>query len=189
MNDTNPSSSSLWGSLSLRLGVAFVVLLLGVSIAVGFLIDLDRAEVRARSDRAQLRFQGEVLAGTVELRLEQLLGDLQLLAQILPVSEIGRTLTAAAPQPAEVPGPIQGTERLQRILLDFAASRPSYREIRILVLRGGFRELVGVERGPQGPAIASTSDLVGLTAGLDPEAATRGPSVAFAFDRDRKSVV
>ena len=175
------SSSSPWGSLSFRLVAVFVALLIGAAAAVGYLFDRGRAEALAQRDRAQLRLQGELVAGAVDLQLKQLVGDVQLLAHVCPLREI-----RGGPGEDGQGGPGDGglvdlAERLGHALLGFGEARPNYLEIRLLEARDGLRELVGVERDGQGLAVVPSRGLGEAVAGLDLRAASQAPLGAVSL--------
>lgn len=174
MSRPQRSSRSPWGSLNLRLVLVFVALLVGTATGVGYLLDRGRGEALAERDRAQLRLEGELVAGAVTLWLRQLVGDLQLLAQMLPAAEIRPTPSGAAPDASAESTRREWGARVQQVLHTFAGSRPELLDVRLHELRDDAPgELVGVERGPGG--LAGLASQVGYEAvvGLDLRAASR----------------
>ena len=161
------SSRSPWGSLNLRLALVFAALLVGTAAGVAYLSDRGRAAALEERDRAWLQLEGELVAGAVAVRLGQLVGDLQLLARVLPLPDTRPTPGGAAPDAAVESVRAEWVERVRQALLAFAGSRAGLLDVRLHALRNGAPgELVGVEWGPAGlgglPSQAGYEAVVGL---------------------------
>ena len=169
------SSRSPWGSLSLRLALVFAALLVGTAAGVGYLSDRGRAAALAERDRARLQLEGELVAGAVALRLRQLVGDLQLLARMLPpVPHTRPTRSGAVPDVPVESIRAEWVARVRQALLAFAGSRPELLDVRLDELQNDAPgELVGVDWGPGGPAGLPSQVGYEAIVGLDPRAVSR----------------
>jgi C4-dicarboxylate-specific signal transduction histidine kinase len=141
-----PVTSSVWGSLSLRLTAIFIALLITAALAVGYLFDRGRAELLQQRQLEHLRRHAEGSADEVERFIHRLQGDVLFLAHTPPVQGIRRALEGDGKDALGGSSLRQWEERLAQIFLAFAETRPEYFQLRLIGSRDGGRELVRVER-------------------------------------------
>lgn len=137
-------------SLSLRLALFFVPILVAAAVAVGFLFDRGRVEALKARELESLRLHAERVVDEVSRHLDHLRQDTLFLAQTPPVQGIVRTMTTAGRDRPAGSTQAQWSQRLQRIFLAFAETRPEYLQLRLIGARDSGRELVRVERTPEG---------------------------------------
>lgn len=146
-------------SLSLRLGVLFIALLLGAALAVGYLFDRGRTEALQARELDRLRQHGERTAEHIERQVNRLRADALFLAAIPPIQGIRRALEGGGWDAAGGSTLGQWRERLERIFLAFAETRQEYFQLRLIGVQDNGWELVRVERASEGFLVTPAEQL------------------------------
>lgn len=153
MNGTASTAQVRLGSLSLRLIAVFVAILVAGAFAVGYALDRTRSEAMEQRALERLRLHTERGADELEHLVRKLRGDALFLADTPPIQGIRRALEAGGADVAGGSTLGQWQWRLQQIFLSFARARPEYFQLRLIGIGDHGRELVRVERTPQGLAV------------------------------------
>ena len=138
------------GSLSLRLTLYLVAVLMGSTLAMGVLFDGERAKLLEKRELRQLQHHTERIVQEVDRIIGRLRDDLLFLVDTPPVQGLRRAVESGGADPIDRSTVTQWLERLQQIFLTFAVARPGYVQIRLIGVRDEGLELVRVDWTKEG---------------------------------------
>lgn len=153
MHGTASTAQIRSGTLSLRLIAVFVAILVAGAFAVGYVLDRARSEAMEQGALERLQLHAERGTDELEHLVRNLRGDALFLADTPPIQGIRRAIEAGGTDAAGGSTLAQWQGRLQQIFLSFARARPEYFQLRLIGIGDHGRELVRVERTPQGLAV------------------------------------
>ena len=146
MKTNEQAARTGWGSLSLRLSAVFVAGLVAAAFAMGYLFDRELADAAGKRELQHLQLGAERGADELARHVAQLRADVLFLAGTPPVQGIWRAQAGGGMDTVGGSSLGQWKERLERIFLSFAETRPEYFQLRLIGAQDNGRELTRVER-------------------------------------------
>jgi PAS domain S-box-containing protein len=159
MKTNEQAARTGWGSLSLRLSAVFVAGLVAAAFAMGYLFDRELADAAGKRELQHLQLGAERGADELARHVAQLRADVLFLAGTPPVQGIWRAQAGGGMDTVGGSSLGQWKERLERIFLSFAETRPEYFQLRLIGAQDNGRELTRVERTAGGLRVTPAAAL------------------------------
>lgn len=136
-------------SLSLRFATVAIGLLLAAVLSVSYLFDLERSAAIDSREREHMSYHMERAGEVLSQYLERLRSDIRFLTRTPPMLSIREALDKRPVERVDIAGFADVYKQTAELFQAFAQTRPEYRQVRLIGVANGGRELVRIERnGP-----------------------------------------